>query len=86
MDGEIIAGQVLGWNFGDGHLHNEPLLAAIQEQCGFDEGELRCIFVESQPLGRATIDYRIVDANSGLLSQGQLQVSALRACQPWQSH
>ena len=30
MDGELVAGLVLGWNFGDGHLHNEPLLAAVQ--------------------------------------------------------
>ena len=45
---------VLGWNFGDGHLHQEQLLAAVQAQCGFEEGELRCIFVESQPLFRGT--------------------------------
>ncbi len=23
VDGEILAGLVLGWNFGDGHLHDE---------------------------------------------------------------
>jgi hypothetical protein len=40
IDGEIIAGLVLGWNFGDGHLHREPLLRAIQDQCGFEEGEI----------------------------------------------
>ena len=28
---------------------------AVQEQCGFEEGELRCIFVEAQPLGRPTL-------------------------------
>ncbi len=26
MDGELVAGLVLGWNFGDGHLHDEPFL------------------------------------------------------------
>jgi hypothetical protein len=83
MDGEIIAGLALGWNFGDGHLHREQLLSAIQEQCGFEEGELRCIFVEAQPLGRRTMDYRIVDARSGLLERGQLDVHALRERQPW---
>jgi hypothetical protein len=46
LDGELVSGVVLGWNFGDGHLHNLPLLRAVQEQCGFEEGELRCIFVE----------------------------------------
>src|SRR5207249_8439222 len=54
VDGELVAGMVLGWNFGDGHLHREELLRAVQEQCGFEEGELRCIFVESQPPGRST--------------------------------
>ena len=40
-EGELIAGIVLGWNFGDGHLHNEPLLGAVQAQCHFEPGELR---------------------------------------------
>ena len=83
MDGEIIAGYVLGWNFGDGHLHREPLLAAIQEQCAFEPGELRCVFVESQPLGKSTLAYRIVDAATGLVERGELAIAELRACQPW---
>jgi hypothetical protein len=84
VDGEIVAGIVLGWNFGDGHLHREALLAAIQDQCGFVPGELRCVFVESQPLGRRTLAYRICDAATGLLDAGTLDVRALRARQPWQ--
>jgi hypothetical protein len=83
LDGEIVAGMVLGWNFGDGHLHNEPLLASVQEQCGFEPGELRCIFVEPQPLGGHNLDYRIVDASTGLLEQGSLDVRSLCQCQPW---
>jgi hypothetical protein len=86
MDGEIIAGLVLGWNFGDGHLHNEPLLDAIQEQCGFGEGELRCIFVESQPIVGSTMRYRILDAKTGLLEEGELDVRALRERQPWEAN
>ncbi|MFO0616320.1 MAG: DUF3556 domain-containing protein [Polyangiaceae bacterium] len=65
MDGEIVAGMVLGWNFGEGHLHQEQLCESIQAQCGFEEGELRCIFVESQPLGRGTMEYRLHDAKTG---------------------
>lgn len=83
LDGEIIAGLTLGWNFGDGHLHDERLLEAIQEQCGFEDGELRCIFVESQPMGRATMEYRIHDAKTGLIERGELDVGELRARQPW---
>ena len=41
---------VLGWNFGDGHLNDTQLLDAVQEQCGFEAGELRVVMVESQPL------------------------------------
>lgn len=85
LDGEIVAGLVLGWNFGDGHLHRESLLHAVQAQCDFDEGELRCIFVESQPLGRRDLGYRIWDAKTGLLEEGSLDVAAMRERQPWES-
>ena len=30
-DGELVCGVVLGWNFGDGHLHREPMLEAVQD-------------------------------------------------------
>jgi hypothetical protein len=66
-------------------LHNEQLLQAIQSQCGFDAGELRCIFVEPQPLGRGTLAWRIVDAASGELKRGTLEVAELRSRQPWQA-
>jgi hypothetical protein len=84
-DGELVGGLVLGWNFGDGHLHDERLLAAIQQQCGFAPGELRCIFVEGQPLGRPHLAFRIYDACTGLLEAGRLDVRELRARQPWAS-
>lgn len=83
LDGEIVAGLVLGWNFGDGHLHHESLLRAVQDQCGFAPGELRCIFVESQPLGRSTMTYRIHDAATGQIEAGTVDVRAMRRCQPW---
>jgi len=83
LDGEIVAGLVLGWNFGDGHLHREELLRAVQAQCGFEEGELRCIMVESQPLGQDSLHYRILDAKSGVLEDGRAKVSGLRGRQPW---
>ena len=85
LDGEIVAGLVLGWNFGDGHLHNEQLLEAVQAQCGFSEGELRCVFVESQPLFRGNLSWRIVDAHKGELMRGSVAVEELRRAQPWGS-
>ncbi|MGH7294915.1 MAG: DUF3556 domain-containing protein, partial [Polyangiaceae bacterium] len=83
VDGELVAGMVLGWNFGEGHLHQEQLLASVQAQCGFEPGELRCIFVESQPLGRSTLAYRVVDASSGVIERGELPVAELERRQPW---
>lgn len=83
VDGELVAGLALGWNFGDGHLHNEQLLAALQAQCEFEPGELRCVFVESQPLHRQTMRWRICDAATGELERGQLDIAALRQLQPW---
>lgn len=85
VDGELVAGMALGWNFGEGHLHQEQLLGAIQARCGFEPGELRCIFVESQPLGGSTLAYRIVDAATGRLEAGALEVARLRAGQPWKA-
>jgi transmembrane protein DUF3556 len=83
VDGEIVAGLVLGWNFGDGHLHDERLLRAVQEQCRFSDGELRCIFVEAQPLGKATMHWRVADAETGLRDSGEIEVRELRKHQPW---
>jgi hypothetical protein len=82
-DGELIAGLALGWNFGDGHLHDEQLLVAIQEQCGFEPGELRCVFFESQPFGRGIMRWRIADAASGAIAAGEVTIAELRARQPW---
>jgi hypothetical protein len=84
-DGEIVAGLVLGWNFGDGHLHDERLLAAVQAQCGWEPGELRCIFVESQPLLDPRLEWRIHDAATGPLAHGHVTVAELQALAPWPS-
>ncbi|MDP1920761.1 MAG: DUF3556 domain-containing protein [Myxococcales bacterium] len=83
LDGELIAGLTLGWNFGDGHLHQEQLLESLQRQCGFEEGEVRCVFVESQPIHVQTLAWRIVDAKTGRLAQGTTRIEALRAHQAW---
>jgi hypothetical protein len=50
FDGEIIGSALNGWNMGDGHMHNEQLLAAVQKRCGFEPGELVLVHMESQPL------------------------------------
>jgi hypothetical protein len=83
VDGELIASSINGWNMGDGHMHNEQLLAAVQRRCGFAPGELVVVMIESQPIHRATHDYRIIDAALGELESGSVRVADLIDRQPW---
>ncbi|HLY16539.1 MAG TPA: DUF3556 domain-containing protein [Bryobacteraceae bacterium] len=83
MDGEIVAGLALGWNFGDGHLHHLQLLRAIQRRCRFEPGELRCVFVESQPMGKPDLAWSIADAATGVIQTGAIPVRDLVDRQPW---
>jgi hypothetical protein len=83
-DAENIAGIVLGWNFGDGHLHHHQLLEAIQERCEFGPGDLRVIFLESQPLQRQAHHYTIWDAATGMIEEGDVEIRTLLARQPWE--
>jgi hypothetical protein len=82
-DGEIIAGPLLGWNFGEGHLHNEQLLAAMQRRCDFEDGDVRVIILESQPIQTQRQQYRIVDAKTGLIEEGYVDVKDMLTRQPW---
>jgi hypothetical protein len=82
-DGEIVAGVVLGYNFGDGHFHNHRLLEAVQERCRFAEGELRVVTLESQPAHVQRQRYRIFDAASGLVEEGWVDVGEMVTRQPW---
>jgi hypothetical protein len=82
-EGEVVAGVVLGYNFGDGHFHDQRLLAAVQERCGFAPGELRVVVLESQPAHMQRQRYRIYDAADGLIEQGWVNVADMVERQPW---
>jgi hypothetical protein len=82
-DGELLAGVVLGWNFGDGHLHHEQLMDALQQRCGFAPGEVRAVMIESQPIHRSEWHWLIVDAAEGLLAEGHAPVADALVQQPW---
>ncbi|SON63160.1 hypothetical protein MSIMFI_04690 [Mycobacterium simulans] len=82
-EGEIVAGPLLGWNFGEGHLHNEQLLAAVQRRCNFAEGDVRVIILEGQPVHVQKQWYRIVDAKTGLIESGYVNVEDMLSRQPW---
>jgi hypothetical protein len=82
-EGELVAGVVLGYNFGDGHFHDHRLLAAVQERCGFAPGELRVVTLESQPAHVQRQRYRIWDAADGLVEEGWVDVGDMVRRQPW---
>ena len=52
-DGERICSTAIGWNFGDGHMHNEQLIAAMQKRCHFEPGEVRVVLIDAQPIQTA---------------------------------
>src|SRR4051795_347488 len=82
-EGEVIAGVVAGWNFGDGHFHHHQLLEAVQDQVGFEPGELRVIALESQPFHIPRQRYRIYDAADGLIEEGWVDVAEMVKRGPW---
>jgi hypothetical protein len=85
VEGEFIAGEVVGWNFGDGHLHHEPVLESIQKRCNYESGELRVIMVESPTFLSQKLEYRIYDAKDGLIEQGFGYTKDILQKMPWGS-
>ncbi|MFR9749863.1 DUF3556 domain-containing protein [Nocardia sp. 004] len=82
-DGERICSTVIGWNFGDGHMHNEQLIEALQQRCHFEPGEVRVVLLEGQPIHRQTQQYRLVDAATGEFERGYVEVADMVTRQPW---
>lgn len=82
-DGERICSTALGWNFGDGHLHNEQLITALQQRCGFEPGEVRVVLLDAQPIHRQVQRYRLVDAATGEFERGYVRVADMVVRQPW---
>jgi len=82
IDGEMVAGTALGWNFGDGHLHDEQLIDALQKRCHFEPGEVRVVILEAQPFHKGTQAYRLVDAATGEIERGYVEVKDLVSRQP----
>ena len=83
VEGELIAGVALGWNFGDGHLHNRQLISALQERCHFAEGDVRVIVLDAQPIHQPRQHYQLIDAAAGVIEEGYVAVSDMLARQPW---
>ncbi|WP_024801675.1 DUF3556 domain-containing protein [Nocardia sp. BMG51109] len=82
-DGERICSTAIGWNFGDGHMHNEQLIAALQKRCRFEPGEVRVVLLDGQPIHRQEQEYRLVDAATGEFERGVVRVDDMVTRQPW---
>lgn len=83
VEGEFFCGEVLGFNFGDLHLHHEPFLDALQKRCQWESGEVRVIMVESPRLHNGEMEYRIHDAKDGLIDSGSVYIKDLKDKHPW---
>ena len=82
-EAEFTCNSLIGFNFGDGHLHNEDLINAVQRQVGFEPGELIVVWVESQPVHRDYQEYKVIDAALGVIERGTWKVADAVNEQPW---
>jgi hypothetical protein len=82
-DAEALCNVVVGFNFGDGHLHDWRLIEAIQRRCNFAPGEFIVVWVESEPIFRNRQQYWVMDAAVGFVERGEWKVTDAVAEQPW---
>jgi hypothetical protein len=82
-ESEFVCNSLIGFNFGDGHLHNEDMIAAVQSEARFEPGELVVVWVESQAIGSAVQHYKVIDAARGVIERGTWKVADAVNQQPW---
>ncbi|HZA10561.1 DUF3556 domain-containing protein [Mycobacterium sp.] len=82
-EAEFVCNSLIGFNFGDGHLHNEDLIAAVQRQAAFEPGELVVVWVESQAWASKVQHYKVIDAALGVVERGTWTVADAVNEQPW---
>jgi hypothetical protein len=82
-EGEGVCNTLIGFNFGDGHLHDEDLVRAVQEEAHYAPGELIVVWVESQPIHRRIQHYKVIDAALGVIERGTWNPEDAVNAQPW---
>ena len=82
-EAEFTCNSLIGFNFGDGHLHNEDLIAAVQREVAFEPGELVVVWVESQAWASKVQRYKVIDAALGVIERGTWKVADAVKEQPW---
>jgi Transmembrane protein of unknown function (DUF3556) len=82
-EGETVCPTLIGFTFGDGHLHNEDLIKAVQDEAKFEPGELVVAWVESEAFGSGVQHYKLIDAALGVIQRGTWKVADAVNEQPW---
>jgi hypothetical protein len=82
-EGETMCNTLIGFNFGDGHLHNEVLIKAVQDEAQFAPGELVIAWVASEAFGSGVQHYKVIDAALGVIERGTWKVADAVKEQPW---
>jgi Transmembrane protein of unknown function (DUF3556) len=82
-EGEFVCNSLIGFNFGDGHLHNEDLIRAVQSEAQFEPGECVIAWVESEAFGSGVQHYKLIDAALGVIERGTWKVDDAVKEQPW---
>jgi hypothetical protein len=78
-EAEFMCNAIVGFNFGDGHMHDERLIRAIQRKVQFEPGEFVVVWVESEPAYRGRQQYWVMDAAVGIVERGSWSVK--EACE-----
>jgi uncharacterized membrane protein YkgB len=82
-EGETMCNTLIGFNFGDGHLHNEVLIKAVQDEAQFAPGELVIAWVASEAFDSGVQHYKVIDAALGVIERGTWKVADAVKEQPW---
>ncbi len=82
-EAEFATNCIVGFNFGDGHLHDAKFIESIQRRCGFEPGEFIVVWIESQPVHKNYQRYQVIDAAMGVVERGTYLVADAVSPQPW---
>jgi hypothetical protein len=82
-EAEFGCNTIVGFNFGDGHFHDEQLIDAIQKRCHFEPGDFIVAWVESQPIHKDCQQYKVIDAALGVIELGSYKVADAADELPW---
>lgn len=82
-EGEFLCGPLIGFNFGEGHLHDENMMRAVQRRVGYQPGEVVVVYVESEAFGSGVQHYKLIDLALGVVERGSFKVADAAAQQPW---